>query len=291
MGIKTAIDYCDTTVNPVMGCLGCELYHPDPTKNICFAADLCKRRAGLKGWPADFNRPEHFPGRLEKAIRWSDLTGKERPGKPWLNGMPRVIFVNDLSDGFCFDGVSPEIWLLPHQEAMGQSPHIWLILSKWTGKMYRYFAEYGSPPNFWIGTTLTGRHSRVDQMRIFHLLLIDAAVHWLSVEPLLGDVVANFEQGSGVENVDWITAGGASGRNAPPTHPFHSRALRDFARGWGIPFFWKQNGEYIPFTGPGPGPTRFRDGTEMIRVGKKRAGRLLGGVEWSEMPEVRKCLL
>ena len=313
MGIKTAIEWCDSSVNPVMGCSGCELYSPDPSKNLCYAADLCKWRAGGKGWPVDFNQPEHFPGRLEKAINWSDLTGKERPSKPWLNGMPRVVFVNDLSDGFCPGGVPPETWLLPHQETMGQAPHIWLILSKWPRRMWSYFAMHPAPPNFWIGTTLTGRFPHVDNNRVYDLFLIKAAIHWLSVEPLLGDVAANFLQGSRVEEVDWIAGGGASGRNAPPTHPFNARALRDFAQGWGIPFFWKQWGEWLPTA------RHFDDGSEawsqddiipgvlnrwvapdgtfctdmgpsgmaaMARIGKKRAGRTLDGVVWSEMPEV-----
>jgi len=314
MGIKTKISYCDSTVNPVMGCSGCELYSLVPSKNLCYAADLCKRYAGLKGWPANFNNPEHFPGRLEKAIRWSDLTGKERPGKPWLNGMPRVIFVNDLSDGFC-SAVDPWEWLEPHFRSMSESPHIWLLLTKWPDRMVDFFnGQYNGqvPSTFCLGATVTGLKPRTDGRRTRGLLQFTGRRRfqgklWLSVEPLLGDVVANFAQGSRVDEVDWIVAGGASGRNAPPTHPNHARALRDFAQGWGIPFFWKQWGEWVPTArhfedGSGAWSQEewiASDGTfctdlgpsgmaAMARVGKKAAGRLLDGVFWEQMPEGAK---
>ena len=316
MGIKTAIEWCDSSVNPVMGCSGCELYSPDPSKNLCYAADLCKWRAGGKGWPVDFNQPEHFPGRLEKAINWSDLTGKERPSKPWLNGMPRVVFVNDLSDGFCPD-VDPHEWLEPHIQAMAEASHIWLLLTKWPWEMRQFFDEldHPIPQNFWLGTTLTGLKPRRDNLRANSMSLFNANT-WLSVEPLLDDVTESFPQGELIEKtINWIAGGGASGRNSPPTHPFNARALRDFAQGWGIPFFWKQWGEWLPTA------RHFDDGSEawsqddiipgvlnrwvapdgtfctdmgpsgmaaMARIGKKRAGRTLDGVVWSEMPEVMK---
>ncbi len=48
------------------------------------------------------------PGRMAKAARWSDLTGQPRPeiksgqqtipAKPWLDGLPRLIFISDMSD-------------------------------------------------------------------------------------------------------------------------------------------------------------------------------------------------
>ena len=292
VGIKTAIEYTSSTVNPVMGCIGCELFDRDPAKNLCYAADLCGRYVGGRGWPAEFTSPEYFPRRLKQAIRWSDLTGQERPSKPWLNGMPRIVFVNDLSDGACPGGIDPAVWLLPDQEAMGQSPHIWLILTKWPRRLWSYFAMHPAPPNFWIGTTLTGLYPGVDQKRVHDLLSIKATRHWLSVEPLLGDVAASFQPE--VANIDWIVGGGASGRNAPHTRLDHTRSLREVAHCWGIPFFWKQWGEWAAGSQvfgniPAGCPTVDScDNREFVyRVGKKRAGRVLDGVVWNEMPEQR----
>ena len=88
MGKHTGIEWADCSTNPIMGCSGCELYNPNPTLNHCYAATLCNRYAGRPGWPASFTTPEHFPGRIEKALKWPDLTGTDRPDKPWLNGYP-----------------------------------------------------------------------------------------------------------------------------------------------------------------------------------------------------------
>jgi len=130
VGKKTKIEYADSSLNLMMGCQGCELYDPEPGENHCYAASMIRRYAGRKGWPESFTEPAYFPERLEQVLKWSDLTGTERPDKPWLNGMPRVVFVNDLGDGFA-PNVDPQRWLT--KEAlirMGDSPHIWLLLTK-----------------------------------------------------------------------------------------------------------------------------------------------------------------
>ena len=325
MGIKTAIEYCDSTINPIMGCTGCELYHPNPSKNHCYAATLINRYKGCKGWPKHFNLPEHFPGRLEKAIKWSDLTGKQRPNKPWLNGRPRVIFINDLSDGFC-PSASPERWLAPRLESMAESPHIWLLLTKWPKKM-RLFCELHPPPeNVWPGVTVLRQK---DVWRIEELLQIQASMWWLSLEPLLGAVVLdkrNFvadetywdylqgKRGTTCQHfalrpqytpsLSWVVGGGESGPSARPMHPRWARDIRDQCLAASVPYFHKQNGMYILsdgynqwgtwLNGEFVEPSRIQIvphrpdlpfQPHMVRVGKKRAGHLLDGREWREFPE------
>jgi hypothetical protein len=82
----TAIQWCDSTVNPVMGCGGCELWSADHRgRRTCYAGVLHQRYGRQKGYARDFLAPEVFPGRVELATRWSDLRGKPRearPGKP-----------------------------------------------------------------------------------------------------------------------------------------------------------------------------------------------------------------
>ena len=105
---KTNIPYADDTLSLCMGCLtSCEV------GDRCWAKTWCRRMAarkgGPRGYPKDFHKPELFLHRLDKALRWKDLTGTDRPDKPWLHGMPRIIVLNFL--GETFDPALPEDWL------------------------------------------------------------------------------------------------------------------------------------------------------------------------------------
>jgi len=252
MGIKTKIEYADSTVNPIMGCSGCELYHPRAERNHCYAATLCNRYGGAnKGFPETFDCPQHFPGRLEKAIKWKDLTGTDRPDKPWLDGYPRIIFVNDLSDGFC-DDVDPSEWLGPCLHKMAQSPHIWLLLTKWPRAMGHFFPD-GAPENFWLGTSVLRQR---DEWRIKELLQIEASARFVSLEPLLSEIdieeyltewlnpVSEFSSVMKVVRpaLDWMIVGGESGPSARPMDAEWTRGIVDQCHDAGTPCFVKQMG-------------------------------------------------
>lgn len=123
--------------------------------------------------------------------------------------------------------------------------------------------------------------------------------------------------------LDWIVVGGESGPNARPMHPDWARSLRDQCADAGVPFFFKQHGEWGPDTGPdddydrdgyrrdrvmeGAVPVRvlvdgkwqefasgyappvelcFRPGEWVYRLGKKRNGRLLDGQLHDAMPQI-----
>jgi len=173
-------------------------------------------------------------------------------------------------------------------------------------------------PNVWLGTSVENQEQA--DKRIPHLLQTPAAVRFLSIEPLLGaielsDVTrrADAVQVLGkptLQGIDWIIVGGESGPGARPMHPDWARSLRDQCTAAGVPFFFKQWGEWGDdlgsYDGPALEPARVRyarpDGTlaeigkgllrwnsSMIyRVGKKAAGRVLDGREWNEMPEVNR---
>jgi protein gp37 len=314
MGIKTKIEYADSTINPVMGCTGCELYDTDTSKNHCYAANLINRYAGKKGWPKEFNKPEYFLERIEKAIQWPDLTGTKRESKPWLNDYPRIVFVNDLSDGFCPD-VDPVIWLQPFMERMAKSPHIWLLLTKWPKQMRRFFEQYPAPRNFWLGGSVPNQKAI---WRIEELLQIRAAKRIVSLEPLLEWVLlpawCNAEcdmknpqgqcAGCATSNnlgLDAIFAGGESGPNARPMHPDWARSIRGQCQASGTPYFFKQWGRNAPigrnqwggWTTQTEEQIRWLDktvwmaGYEFVPIGKKRAGRLLDGREWNGFPSYK----
>ena len=88
-------------------------------------------------------------------------------------------------------------------------------------------------------------------------------------------------------------------------HPDWVRSIRDQCVEAGVPFFLKQHGEWVPSdmvpsshahyndvksrsSGPCIGRCVNLDGTLMVRVGKKAAGRILDGREWNEWPGVEK---
>lgn len=282
MGIKTQIEWCDSTVNPTMGCGGCELWNREAGVAHCYAGTLTDRYGGRNsGFPTSFDVPELFPGRIEQAARWSDLTGSERPDKPWLNGNPRMIFVGDMGDTFSESLGDPVKYLAPLVEIMAKSPHQWLMLTKRPSRMAKFSRDIGGlPENVWPGTTVT---SQKTVKRVAHLLGVSGGgPKWLSAEPLLGpidlgsvptgngwtvDALAGWwstdiqsgpdsfelgqqEQGPGL---DWIIGGAESGAGARVCHPDWARSLRDSCSAAGVPFLWKQWGTWIPYEqGPAP---------------------------------------
>ena len=105
----------------------------------------------------------------------------------------------------------------------------------------------------------------------------DRAPFDCGVEPLVGG-----------PRLDWIICGGESGPSARPMHQDWARSLRDQSHAAAVPFFFKQWGEWAPCSQPSghieSAVERCIDGAWMLRVGKKRAGTMLDGREWREMP-------
>jgi len=88
----------------------------------------------------------------------------------------------------------------------------------------------------------------------------------------------------------WVIVGGESGAKARPMHPDWARSLRDQCAKAGVPFFFKQWGEWAPVdagaVGRNPG-AEIQTSDELHRLGKKAAGDLLDGVQHHNWPEVR----
>ena len=128
----------------------------------------------------------------------------------------------------------------------------------------------------WIGTSVENQAAA--NARIPHLLQVPAAVRFLSMEPLLGPVDLSAvhhtvepgffgdclqwyhmgkdssDRGTSYLNINWVIVGGESGHHARPMHPDWVRSLRDQCATAGVPFFFKQWGEYLPFCQLGPDP-------------------------------------
>lgn len=176
-------------------------------------------------------------------------------------------------------------------------------------------------PNVWLGTSIEDQDTADD--RIPHLLATPAAVRFVSAEPLLGPVDLRIVQARGssrVQNcvtgrsfsktslerlpdgprIDWLIVGGESGPHARPMHPDWVRSMRDQCQSAGVPFFFKQWGEWFPYgevdasgnqnsvtLGERTGFWHEWQDCFSVRLGKRDSGRLLDGREWNEMPEAK----
>lgn len=147
-------------------------------------------------------------------------------------------------------------------------------------------------PNVWLGVSVEDQETANERIPL--LLQTPIAVRFLSMEPLLGavDLDRVWIAYDGETWLDWVIVGGESGPNARPMHPDWARSLRDQCVAAGVPFFFKQWGEWGPEIHM-PVKDSYRwpiyqgepeDGVWSYKVGKKAAGRLLDGQEWNEMP-------
>ena len=161
-------------------------------------------------------------------------------------------------------------------------------------------------PNVWLGVSVEDQQ-RADE-RIPVLLDTPAEVRWLSMEPLLGpvdlspwlwgrakpcrgcpgdvDCDCGFERRSnldGEEVIDWVVLGGESGPGARPMSPEWARQVRDQCEHGGVPFHFKQWGDW-GIVDPDAGDVNM-DGWAMKRIGKRNAGRLLDRIQHDGYPK------
>lgn len=87
--------------------------------------------------------------------------------------------------------------------------------------------------------------------------------------------------------IDWVIVGGESGPGARPMHPDWARSLRDQCEAAGVPFLFKQWGEWLGQHQDGAhdhDPIELNATDGPLRVGKKAAGRMLDGRTWDQVP-------
>jgi protein gp37 len=221
----------------------------------------------------------------------------------------RRVFCASLAD--VFDNEVPAEWRADLFRLIAATPHLdWLLLTKRIGNAARMLNEaeraidksFGQTPweeapwpNVWIGATVVNQ-AEADR-DVPKLLEVPARVRFLSIEPMLGPIDLDTwpESGCGRNwldaspGIDWVIAGGESGPQARPMHPAWVRSLRDQCEANAVPFLYKQWGEWRPCGLPGPHATSehiFPDGTAMMRIGKKYAGRMLDGITHDLFPVV-----
>ena len=156
-------------------------------------------------------------------------------------------------------------------------------------------------PNLWFGVTCENQKTADERIPI--LLQIPAAVRYVSCEPLLEEIDIRKYLIAGADGlpdeiekyhdwIDWTIVGGESGPKARPMDIEWARSIRDQCQDAGVPFFFKQWGEWLPagqeqmanIAGDND-EIIHADSNAMFRVGKKRAGHLLNGEEIRQWPE------
>lgn len=144
------------------------------------------------------------------------------------------------------------------------------MLTKRVENMWWYFDyENSCPSNVWAGVTVVNQ-SEMDEKGPVLSKIDSTPVRFISIEPMLGPIIIAPEV---LKSINWVICGGESGPKARPMHPDWVRSLRDQCKAANVPFMLKQWGEYGPV-----------NGDNMVRMGKKAAGRLLDGEIWDQYP-------
>ena len=168
---------------------------------------------------------------------------------------PQTIFVNSMSD--LFHKEVPISFIHEVFDIMTEAYwHRFQVLTKRASRLKKIAAEFSWPDNVWIGVTVENNKY---MKRIDHLRNVPAIIRFLSLEPLLGPL-PNLD----LTNIDWVIVGGESGPGARPMEKDWVMDIYRQCQNAMVPFFFKQWGGY----------------------NKKKAGRLLNGKEYSEVPNV-----
>ncbi|MGG2044057.1 phage Gp37/Gp68 family protein [Burkholderia gladioli] len=312
MSENSKIEWTDHTFNPWEGC-----QKVGPGCDHCYAE---ARNARFGGGTA-VNWGPGAPRRRTSAANWREPVRWNARHEEFFaaHGRRQRVFCASLAD--VFDNAVDPAWRVDLFRLIADTPNLdWLLLTKRIGNVmsmvsasaqYQFDLERVEKPslhdNVWIGATITSRPEMLRDAE--KLLAVPARVRFWSVEPMLGDL------GEIPTELmpDWIICGGESGADARPMHPDWARDLRDQCADAGVPFLFKQWGEWAPGENCGGAPTRtervanwfgrewsfstltpsehngltYDDEPAVYRIGKKTAGRHLDGRTHDEFPEAR----
>lgn len=334
MAENTKIEWAHHTFNGWIGCT-----KVGPGCDNCYAADLSKARLGVPWGPGEPRR-HTAASTWKQPRRWNSKAAKL--------GIRYRVFCASLADVFDNEVPAEwraDLFQLiretPHLD--------WLLVTKRIGNAPKMAeAAGGFPSNVWLGATIVNQ-AEADRDIPKLLAVQGPRFRFLSMEPLLGPVSLEeawhgesalssecwgqcgwckaghpplyncqrgrqegghwFDHPTGRSGLDWIIVGGESGPKARPMHPDWARSLRDQCEAAGVPFLFKQWGEYaasdlcsLNCTGnraqvfdntaaiwrAAPADGGWIGDQAMCRVGKKTAGRLLDGVQHDGVPTVEK---
>ncbi len=168
---------------------------------------------------------------------------------------PQMIFVNSMSD--LFHDQVPDEYIKAIFDIMRRAHwHTFQILTKRAERLADLASQLDWAPNIWMGVSI---ESDAYVSRARDLAGTGAAIKFLSCEPLLGPLPS-----LDLSGINWVIVGGESGPGARPMAESWVLQIKDKCADQDVPFFFKQWGG----------------------VFKKKAGRLLQGRTWDDMPRV-----
>lgn len=243
---KTKIEWCDSTWNPVTGCLH--------TCEYCYARRIAERFGTLNKGPQPEDEglsfvpdePERFfeldepvrseAGRVEPyPANFYPTLHRYRLDEPSRVREPQNIFVCSMAD--LFGAWVPTVWITTVFDACRKAPrHNYLFLTK---NPERYLDLAGDEllpleSNFWYGSTVTGPEDPF----FYH----KDAQTFLSIEPMLEAFTLEDYDG-GFDTQSWIILGAMTGpgsRRHQPMRPW-VEAVVNAAQRSGRPVFMKDS--------------------------------------------------
>jgi len=225
MAENSAIEWTDTTWNPVTGCTKIS-----PGCDHCYAARFSERFRGVPGHPFETGfdltlRPE----RLLQPIGWK---------------RPRMVFVNSMSD--LFHKEIPQAHIAAVFDTMERAHwHTYQVLTKRSSLLQKFInARYRTRPaprHIWLGVSVEDEKATT---RIAHLQAANAGVRFLSIEPLLAPVGK-----LDLTSIAWVIVGGESGPGARPMDARWVIDIRNQCVKVRVAFFFKQWGGFSPKAG------------------------------------------
>src|SRR5713101_576687 len=219
MSQNSSIEWTDATWNPVRGCTKIS-----PGCKHCYAETFAERFRGVKGHPYEQGFDLRLvPDKLLEPLRWRDS---------------KMVFVNSMAD--LFHGGVPDEYVVEVAETMALADwHIYQVLTK---RAIRLRAMLASKLTFvtrkqhiWWGVSVENKKHGLP--RVSELQHSEAAVKFLSIEPLLEDLGV-----LDLTGISWVIVGGESGPGARPMKEEWVLSIRDQCKEAGVPFFFKQWG-------------------------------------------------